>query len=194
MEELEEELLEAKDTSELMVDLAYSSLLYSNRDIAEEVKEMEEMVKELTASIQQQAIRRTQSDGDVARAYSTIKLAQSLEVIADAASSIADVVRRNVEPHPVIKMSLADSDVIITTVKVTEDAPLANHTLGDLQLATHSGMWVIAIRRDRHYIYGPDEKTTVLPGDTLIARGPEEGERRLREFATGGAEEEEEEE
>ena len=32
-ESLEEMILEIKDTSELMVDLAYSSLLYNNREI-----------------------------------------------------------------------------------------------------------------------------------------------------------------
>ncbi len=37
MDELDLMLLELKDTSELMIDLAYSSLLYNNRDIAEEV-------------------------------------------------------------------------------------------------------------------------------------------------------------
>ena len=42
MDELDLMLLELKDTSELMIDLAYSSLLYNNREIAEEVFQMEE--------------------------------------------------------------------------------------------------------------------------------------------------------
>ena len=46
MDELDLMLLELKDTSELMIDLAYSSLLYNNRDIAEEVFQMEEALDE----------------------------------------------------------------------------------------------------------------------------------------------------
>jgi len=44
---IEDILLEIKDTSELMVDLAYSSLIYDNRRIAEEVYDLENYVDTL---------------------------------------------------------------------------------------------------------------------------------------------------
>jgi uncharacterized protein with PhoU and TrkA domain len=187
MEELEKKLLEVKDTSELMVDLAYSSLLYNNRDIAQEVMELEEYTDELTTSIQQEAIRRAMSDGDVSRAFVTIKLVESLEEICDAASGIADVVMKNVEPHPVIKMSIRDSEVTIATATVIEGSDLADKTLDESKLASQSGMWVVAIKRGRRYVYGPDEETSVLVGDTLIVRGPRDGEEFFKDLASGKA-------
>jgi uncharacterized protein with PhoU and TrkA domain len=187
MDELEQKLLEVKDTSELMVDLAYSSLLYNNRDIAQEVMELEEYTDELTTSIQQEAIKRAMADGDVSRAFVTIKLIESLEGICDAASGIADVVMKNVEPHPVIKMSIRDSEVIIATATVAEGSDMADKALGESRLASQSGMWVVAIKRDRRYIYGPDEGTTVLAGDTLIVRGPRDGEDFFKDLASGKA-------
>ena len=41
MNKIESMLLELKDTSEFMIDLAYSSLLYNNVEIAEEVEFLE---------------------------------------------------------------------------------------------------------------------------------------------------------
>ena len=43
--------LEMKDTSELMVDLAYSSLLYNNKDIAAEVEHLGVQVDEMSGRL-----------------------------------------------------------------------------------------------------------------------------------------------
>jgi uncharacterized protein with PhoU and TrkA domain len=185
MDELEEMLLELKDTSELMIDLAYSSLLYNNREIAEEVQIMEEMLDELANKIQKQAIARVANDGDVDKAFIMVKMAASVEEISDAAMQIADVVLKGVEPHPVISLSIRDAETIVTTAQVTEGSDLINKTLGQMRLATMSGMWVVAIKRDRRYIYGPDEDTLVLEGDLMFARGPFDSEEYFRDLASG---------
>lgn len=187
MEEIEKMLLELKNTSELMVDLAYSSLLYNNMDIAEEVFFMEEMVDELTQSIQEKAVERVVNDNDASRAIVLISLSNSLEEISDAAMQIADVVLRDVQPHPVIQLSMRDSEVIISTTRVDEGSELAGHTLGEVRLASQCGMWVIAIKRDKQYLYGPDQNTRVEPDDYLIARGPEDGEEEFKALATSGS-------
>ena len=56
MNRLEQMLLELKDTSEFMVDLAYSSLLYNNMEIAEEVMFMSETMDKLSSDIQDAAV------------------------------------------------------------------------------------------------------------------------------------------
>ncbi|MFP4545612.1 MAG: potassium channel family protein [Methanomassiliicoccales archaeon] len=185
MEEIERMLLEMKDTSELMIDLAYSSLLYQNQDIAEEVFFMEEMIDEMVAEIQEKAVGRVLEDGDVTKAMVVINLATHVEEISDAAMQIADVVLRDVPLHPVIQMSVRESESIITTAKVIEGSDLANSTMGEVRLSTISGMRVIAIKRGRRYIYGPDRNTEIEPEDVLIAKGPEDGEKYFRELAAG---------
>jgi uncharacterized protein with PhoU and TrkA domain len=187
MDELDLMLLELKDTSELMIDLAYSSLLYNNREIAEEVFQMEEALDEMAREIQKKAIERAVKDSDPDKAFAVIKLAQSVEEISDAARQIADVVLRDVEPHPVIALSLKESESIITTASVVEASDLAGSTLGDTMMANQCGMWVIAIKRGRKYIYGPDKTTRILPGDILFARGPQDGESFFRDIVTGQA-------
>ncbi|MEM0449412.1 MAG: TrkA C-terminal domain-containing protein [Methanomassiliicoccales archaeon] len=187
MDELEKMLLEVKDTSELMVDLAYSSLLFDNKDIACEVCSLKNYVDELTATVQQEAIRKVLVDGDISKSFVTIRLVESLENICSAAKGIADVVMKGLPLHPVIKLSIQESDVIITTGQVSESSDLADKTLGETRLASNSGMWVVAIKRERKYIYGPDKNTTVLAGDTLIARGPREGEEYFKDLMSGKA-------
>jgi len=178
-EDIEVLFLEIKDTSELMIDLAYSALLYDNEDIAKEVLVLEEVVDKLNYKIQRNAFLVSLDDKNVDKAMAMIRLAYSIEAIADAATEIADVVLRDIEPHPIIKMSVMDSDVIITKTAVSPGSPLVNKTLGQTRLMTDTGMWVTAIKRGDSWVYGPDENATIRKGDVLFARGPPEGESEL---------------
>jgi len=52
----EDIVLEIKDKSELMVDLAYSSVLYDNKTIAEEVYDLENLVDNLYRALQKKSL------------------------------------------------------------------------------------------------------------------------------------------
>lgn len=184
LEGVEKQILKMKDTSELMVDLAYSALLYNNKEIAEEVYNLEDRIDELYNTIQKSAVRKTaKKNPDVA--LTLIRLATSIEMIADSARGIADVVLRDIEPHPIVKMSIRESDAIISRVTVQTGSGMANCTLGSIRLASETGMWVIAIRRGKEWLYGPNEDTKIFPGDILIVRGPIESEKIIRKLAYG---------
>jgi uncharacterized protein with PhoU and TrkA domain len=185
MKNIEDLFLEIKDTSELMVDLAYSALLYDNIDIAEEVRLLEECVDGWNYQIQRVALSTAIEDKNIDKALALIRLASSTEAIADAAMEIADVVLRDMDPHPILKMSIMDSDVIITRAPVAKNSILVNKTLGELRLMTETGMWIIAIKRGTNWIYGPDENSKIEEGDVLIARGPKEGEKDFITITNG---------
>ncbi len=169
------DLLELKDTSELMVDLSYSALLYDSEDIANEIIYLEEVADALEKRVVVSALNEVAQHSDSAKGYVLIRLAQAMEMIADAAVSMADVILRDIEKNPVMRLSLRDSRTTITSVKLAKRCALDGKSLGQARLATESGMWVIAVRRDKSYIYGPDENTVVKAGDTLIARGSRKG-------------------
>ena len=186
-EEIQGLFLELKDTSELMIDLAYSALLYDNEEIAKEVLILEEVVDKLNYKIQRTAFLLSLEDSNADKALAMIRLAYSIEAIADAAMDIADVVLRDIEPHPIFKMSVMDSDVIITKTPVSKSSLLANRTLGESRLMTETGMWITAVKRGETWIYGPDENTVIKEGDVLFARGPREGEKEFLELTKGKA-------
>jgi uncharacterized protein with PhoU and TrkA domain len=186
MNRLEEMLLEMKDTSEFMVDLAYSSLIYDNEEIAEEVIFLAGNMEDLSLRIQELVIEIGMSKPEeIARIVVAIRLQASIRSIADAAKSIADVVLRGLGKHPVLAMSIKESETSITLAKVAEVSVLSGKTFAETRLSTNCGMFVIAIKRDREYIFGPSRGTKIEAGDILIAKGPEEGVLWFRNLADG---------
>ena len=182
----EEMVLEIKDKSELMVDLAYSSLLYDNKTIAKEVYDLENLIDSLYQKLQRNSLEEVQKGKlSVDDALTLMKLAHAGEQIADAAQEIADVELRDVELHPILKMSIRESDVVFTKVQTEEQSVLCGKTLGELKLGSETGMLVIAIRHKSRWLYGPNKNTKIDPGDILFAKGPEDGEKHLIELATG---------
>ena len=183
---VEDIVLEIKDKSELMVDLAYSSLIYDNRTIAEEVYDLENLIDELHQNIQKETLELVDNQKlSVRDALAILRLAELGENIADAAQEIADVVLRDVELHPILKMSIRESDQVFTRVQVEKESVLCGKTLGELKLASETGMTVIAMRHGNRWLYGPTKKTRIDPGDILFAKGPEDGEKHLIELAKG---------
>jgi len=186
----EDMVLEIKDKSELMIDLAYSSLLYDNKVIAKEVYDLENLIDNLYQDIQKNALHEVQK-GKLTPddALTLMKLAQAGEQIADAAQEIADVVLRDVELHPILTMSIRESDVVFTKVRVEPRSILCKKTLGQLKLGSETGMLVIAMRHKDRWLYGPNKKTRIDSGDILFAKGPEDGEKHLINLAAGVAKE-----
>jgi len=186
----EDMVLEIKDKSELMIDLAYSSLLYDNKIIAKEVYDLENLIDNLYQDIQKNALHEVQK-GKLTPddALTLMKLAQAGEQIADAAQEIADVELRDVELHPILTMSIRESDVVFTKVRVEPKSILCEKTLGQLKLGSETGMLVIAMRHKDRWLYGPNKKTRIDSGDILFAKGPEDGEKHLINLAAGVAKE-----
>ena len=186
----EDIVLEIKDKSELMVDLAYSSVLYDADNIAKEVYDLENIIDELYKEIQRGILEDVKNGKlSVDDALTLMKLADAGEQIADAAQEIADVQLRDIELHPILKESIRESDVIFTKVQVSSESVLCGKTLGELKLGSETGMNVIAMRHDNSWLYGPGKKTGIDPGDILFAKGPEDGEKHLMDLASAKTDE-----
>ena len=182
----EDVVLEIKDKSELMVDLAYSSLLYNNKTIAKEVYDLENLIDSLYQNLQKESLEEVKKAKlSVDDALTLMKLAQAGEQIADAAQEIADVELRDVELHPILKMSIRESDVVFTRTQVKKQSVLCGKTLGELKLGSETGMNVIAMRHKDNWLYGPNKNTRIDPEDILFAKGPEDGEKHLIALAKG---------
>ena len=183
---VEDIVLEIKDKSELMIDLAYSSLIYDNTTIAKEVYDLEDLIDTLYKSLQRQTLEQVENKKlKVNDALTVLRLAEAAEQIADAAQEIADVELRDVELHPILKVSIRDSDVVFTRVQVEEKSILCKKTLGELKLASETGMMVIAMKHGKRWLYGPNKNTKIDSGDILFAKGPEDGEKHLIDLAIG---------
>ncbi len=173
--EAENILLEMKNKAELMVDLAYSSVIYDNIELAKEVYELEDEIDEINDRLQKLVIRDAiAGEVDENEALAIIQLAYCAEAIADAAREIADVELRDIELHPIIKESILESEEVLIKVKVSSSV-LSDKKLGDVDLASNTGMWIIAIKRNGEWIYNANKDTVIKEGDIIFARGVREG-------------------
>ncbi len=186
--QVEDLLLELRDDSAIMVDLAYSALLYDSRAIAEEVVAMEEEADRDFDTILRLALQAVQ-DGDLSTGHAQIiiQVAQAAETIADSALEIADVVLRDVEPHPVIAATIRQSDSVISKVVLAADSDFAGERLRDLELESGWGMRIVAVKRKGRWRTAVDGAFRLQADDLLIASGPLDGEADFLAAATAGS-------
>ena len=179
-----DKLVELKDTSELMMDLAYSSLLLNSHRLAEEVQELEEHVDELHTEFELLVLSSGFKRKESKDFLGLIRLGVVTEKIADAAAEIAGVVLRGLEPHPVLKLVIEEAEETVTRVQVKRKSSFINKTLRDAQIPEETGMWVLSIRRGKKWIR-PKPDIVIKAGDILVASGYAEGEEDLMKLASG---------
>src|SRR5216110_2361568 len=86
-------LVELKDASELMVDLAYAAVFFNEEDLAEEVQELEERMDGHLRRIREVAMLAARSPEDAEAMAGVLHIAAAIEKIGDAASDMARVVQ-----------------------------------------------------------------------------------------------------
>ncbi len=178
-------LIEMKDMSELMVDLAYSAVLFNNKDAAEEVLTLENRLNSMNYEIKKQSLVAARSLEDAEKLTTLLEIAEAAESMGNAAKDLADLTLKGFEPHPVFRAVMEESERNIIRLKVKEESDLANESLGDLLLLNRTGMRIISIRRGESWIYGPDKNTVILVDDFLIAKGTETGTEILEKLVSG---------
>jgi uncharacterized protein with PhoU and TrkA domain len=167
-----------------MVDLAYSAILFNNKEVAEEVLKLENKVNSYNYEIKMQSLMAARSREDAEMLTPLLEIAEAAETIANSAKDIADLVLKGLKPHPVFKMVMEESEETVSRTHILKGSILSQKSLGDLLLATKTGMRIIAIRRGESWIYGPNRDTVLFQGDTLIFKGTETGSNILKNIAS----------
>jgi len=185
-----DELVKLKDTSELMIDLAYSSLLLNSRALAEEVEALENHIDDLHTDFERLVLSSGFTPEESKDFLGLIRLGVVAEEIADAAMEIADVVLKGLEPHPILRTVIEEAEETVTKVTISENSPLAGKTIREAQIQEETGMWVLVIRRGKWWLR-PRPETIIKPGDVLIASGYADGEADLEALASGITKQEE---
>lgn len=183
-ERITEDLVILKDTSEMMMDLAYSALLLNSSYLAEEVMMLEEQMDELHISFQTRVLSRTVEETKPETLLGIIRMGNVTERIADAAAEIAEVVLRGEEPHPILSMVIQDAEETVERAVVSKTSPIAGKSLKEAEIADETGMWVLAIRRGSLWIR-PKPSIILFPGDVIIASGYSEGEEDFKQLIEG---------
>jgi uncharacterized protein with PhoU and TrkA domain len=182
-EEIVERMVELKDTSELMLDLAYTALMLNSRELAEEVQRLEEKVDEMHTAFELLALKSDFKKEEASGFLGLIRIGVATEKIADAAEEMAEVVLRGVEPHPVLRLAIKEAEETVVQACVTADSSLVGKSLKEARVHEETGMWVLVIKRGEKTVR-PKGDTRIETGDVLIASGYAKGVDALRKLAS----------
>jgi uncharacterized protein with PhoU and TrkA domain len=175
-------LAEIKDVSELMVDLAYAAVFFSDEKLAKEVRNLEERMFERLRQLRKLAILAARSPEDAEHMAGVLEIAGAVEKIADAAEDIARVVSEDLGILDDLRSDLRHADEIVSRIKVREGASTIGQSLRELALPTEIGMWVIAVRRGGEWDLDPSASFVIAEGDALLVKGHEDGVDLAREL------------
>jgi uncharacterized protein with PhoU and TrkA domain len=176
-------LVEAKDASELMVDLAYAAVFFEDEKLAREVERLEERMDGHLRRLRQVAMLAARSPEDAEGMAGVLWIAGAVEKIGDAASDIARVVEARLGIPDALRPDLRHADEMTARVKIREGSGVNGRSLRELSLPTETGMWVMAIRSGMDWEFDPGPDDVVSEGDVLLVRGPEEGVNLVRALA-----------
>ncbi len=175
-------LVEMKDISEVAVGLAYSAILFSDRSLAAEVAHLEDRIDEMREHLEVWILRAATEMLDPSSLRGLLRLGGAAEEIGDAAQQLVWLIERDEEMHPILQISLGESDEVVVRMPVAEDSAFANKKLKDARLEIETGFFLLAIRRSSRYFYRPRSNIEILAGDELIAIGPGEGREYLAQL------------
>src|SRR6266545_219421 len=180
---VKELLVEAKDVSELMVDLAYAAVFFSDDHLAEEVEVLEKRMDGYLRRLREVAMLAARSPEDAEAMAGVLHVAAAMEKIGDAASDIGRVIQAKLGIPAVLRADLRHADEIVGRVRVREGAPCVGRSLKELLLPSETGMWLLAVRRGDEWEFDPQAETVLSEGDVLLFQGPEEGVNLIRGVA-----------
>jgi uncharacterized protein with PhoU and TrkA domain len=177
--------LEMKNLSELMIDLAYSAALFNDRELAEDVLELENRVDTLGYLLEMTIMiaARDAHDAEALTGVSTV--ASAADKISDAAADIAVIVTRNIGVHPIVTEIFERVEERLIRARVNNDSAIVGKRVGELNLAAEMGVDIIAIRRNKDWIIDPKESEQIQDNDVLIARGVQTGIKEFKELVEG---------
>ena len=176
-------LAEAKDLSELMVDLAYGAVFFDDVDMAEEVVELEDDMNELAQDMRRICILAVRQPREAEGMSSVLRVVTAIERIGNDAVSIARIVTHKVGIPPQLLADLAEADEISHRVTVVAGSAMHNQTLATLQLPVATGTRVMAIKRNQIWITDIGGATVVGADDVLLVRGGPDGIAPVRSMA-----------
>jgi uncharacterized protein with PhoU and TrkA domain len=168
-------LAEAKDTSELMVDLAYAAVYFGDHDMAEEVAGLEETLSSLVHEMRAVSVLAARSPRDADAMASVIQVIGSIERMGNAAVDVSRIVTRRLGIPRALVADLSAAEEVSHRVAVREGSHIAHRPLSALELPTRAGMRVVAIRRGRGWITHVEGDEVLVPGDVLFLQGAREG-------------------
>ncbi len=176
-------LAEAKDTSELMVDLAYAAVYFGDPDMAEEVRDLESTMTGLVQDMRSVACLGVRHPREAPGMSRVLQVISAIERIGNDAVNIARTVSNDLGIPIHLIEELSDAEEVSHRVVVAEGSSMAHQALLDIELPLHTGMRVLAVRGVDGWTTTVTGETILVPDDVLFLEGPPAGIATARSLA-----------
>ncbi len=177
-----------KDISDLIVDLAYSALIFDSKEMAEEVRDLEIRMDKLNYQIRLTAMIASRSLQDAESLTRILQIAEAAQHISDAAGDIVNLIGEGIDTRPFLPFVLREADETFNAVRVLPESKLVGRTIADSKIETTTGAHMIAIKRRSGWVFDPESSATIRGNDIVIIRGTQDGCGRFLKVARGGQE------
>ncbi|MCK4688260.1 MAG: hypothetical protein KAT66_09015, partial [Candidatus Lokiarchaeota archaeon] len=179
---LKDILKEMKQSIDLMIDLAYSAIKFSSKEMADEASKIENRIHELIFLLNLQIIQ-TQAGGfkEAKKLEPIVVMGYSIDKISDALADIARVVYINSDISEFTQLFWDEVPEPIVKITVRQGCEFIDEYRREVHFRSKHGVDLIAIRRKNNWLFNRDEK--VLRDDILIVKGELEPIRELKKIA-----------
>lgn len=178
-------LTELHTISTLIIDLAYSAVLFDDYELAEEVIELEEKVEELKSLLLMNTAIVVRDADDAEAMIGIMRLGSVAEKISQNAGDIARIVLSGLKVDPFIIEAFNKTQERLVKTIILPGSILSGKSIGKLNLEANIGVDIIAVRRGKQLYPKPKHSLVLLEDDILIARGGSIGVSEIVKLASG---------
>ncbi|HUT82226.1 MAG TPA: TrkA C-terminal domain-containing protein [Candidatus Bathyarchaeia archaeon] len=182
-------LKQIKDLCSIIVDLAYSALIYEDRGLAEEIKELRDLVVNLDYLLKMSLQVAVRDGKDAQATLPLLVLGEASTDIANSATDIANVILKGFTVHPSIKELSQKVARDLMRGEISDESILKGYTISDIIQKMNYSITIYAIRKDGKWKIIPDKKSILESGDIILASGSMSGISLLKLLVGGTAEE-----
>ena len=171
-----------KKKIDLMIDLAYSAIKFSSKEIADETSKIEKRIHELVFLLNLQIIQ-TQAGGfkEAKSLEPIVVMGYSIDKISDALADIARVVYINSDISEFTQLFWDEVPEPIVKITVNDNCDFIGMNRRDVHFRSKYGVDLIAIKRQDEWLFEKDNVIQVH--DILIIKGEIESIKQLKELA-----------
>lgn len=175
LEDLKKSYVQITDISETMTELALAALFFNNYELSEDILEMEELMDGLNISFEKDLLDFAKIIDYPRDLTGIMRIVFSCELIADAAANIAENVLRGFKVHRILHQAISETSEIVVRETISEDSFFKGKTYEQLQDRRYKrGFNIIALKRDKKWIYSFKHNFIFGVGDLIIGLGPKE--------------------
>ena len=178
-------LHQMQNITSLILDLAYSTVIFQSSKLQKEVYRLEVELDSLVSQLEIQIMLATRDLDDAEANISFLRFGQSLNRISDAAADIASIFSTSAGLPEIVRTVIERSDEPIARMTIRTDCwiGLLNKEFNDLE--EFFGLDILALNREKKWHIHNLKEHLLAISDRIIVRGPHEALTTLKKVVKG---------